>query len=163
CVHASVQTGTINNPRSFDVRVDVASAAILAVEVKQKRVGDEEVLHLAATAAAGGIDKALYAALAAWIVVKTATHFMTGEWPVASITSTLFAWYMISLAVSAWLSFVLLRKKPGQRALRRLLLVAVAHAVGAIRFYEPGMLVLSILPLFALLPAWLLPVESTPD
>lgn len=105
----------------------------------------------------------LYAALGTWIVVKTTTHFMTGEWPLASIASTLFAWYMISLAVSAWMAFVLLRKKPGQRALRRLLLVALAHAVGAIRFYEPGMLVLAILPVFALLPAWLLPAESSPD
>lgn len=105
----------------------------------------------------------LYVALAIWIVVKTTTRFMTGEWPLASITSTVFAWYMISLATSAWLSFVLLRRKPGQRALRRLLLVALAHVVGAIRFYEPGMLVLSILPVFALLPAWLLPAESNPD
>jgi hypothetical protein len=64
CVHDEVETGAINNPRAFDVRVDVGETPILAVEVKQKPVGDEDVLHVAAAAAAAGIDKALYAALA---------------------------------------------------------------------------------------------------
>jgi hypothetical protein len=65
CIHDDVETGAINNPRAFDVRVDAGETAILAVEVKQKPVGDEEVLYLAAEAASAHVDKALYAALAA--------------------------------------------------------------------------------------------------
>lgn len=65
CVHEEVSTGAINNPRAFDVRVDSGGRPVLAAEVKQKPVHDEEVLHLAAAAAAAGIDKAMYAALAA--------------------------------------------------------------------------------------------------
>jgi hypothetical protein len=65
CVHDRVQTGSINNPRAFDVRADGANGAILAVEVKQKPVGAEQVLHLAEVASAHGFDKVLYAALAA--------------------------------------------------------------------------------------------------
>lgn len=65
CAHAEVQTSAINNPRAFDVRVDTEGTPILAVEVKQKPVGDQEVLYLAAEAQGAGIDKALYAALAA--------------------------------------------------------------------------------------------------
>ena len=42
-----------------------------------------------------------------------------------------------------------------------LLLVAVVHAIGAMRFHELGLVLLSILPLFALLPAWLIPVKSS--
>lgn len=63
CAYDQVETGAINNPRAFDVRADVDGVPVIAVEVKQKPVGDEEVLHLAAGASAAGIDKALYAAL----------------------------------------------------------------------------------------------------
>jgi hypothetical protein len=66
CVQPVVKTGAINNPRSFDVEVgDANGAAALAIEVKQKPVGAEQVLHLAEAAAVAGVDKALYAALAA--------------------------------------------------------------------------------------------------
>jgi len=64
CVSDEVQTGAINNPRAFDVRVDLDSSPILAIEVKQKPVGSDEILYLAASAQEAGIDKALYAALA---------------------------------------------------------------------------------------------------
>lgn len=64
CVHPAVQTGAINNPRAFDVRVDGDSgSAVLAIEVKQKPVTSEQVLYLAAEAANASVDKALYAAL----------------------------------------------------------------------------------------------------
>jgi SacI restriction endonuclease len=65
CVHEHVQTGAINNPRAFDVRVDSGESPLLAVEVKQKPVGEEQILYLAAEAADAGFDKALYAALGA--------------------------------------------------------------------------------------------------
>jgi hypothetical protein len=65
CVQPLVKTGAINNPRSFDVESQTADGPVLAIEVKQKPVGAEQVLHLAESAAAAGIDKALYAALAA--------------------------------------------------------------------------------------------------
>ena len=65
CVHDHVQTGAINNPRAFDVRVDSNGSPVLAIEVKQKAVTEEQALYLAGEASAAGIDKALYAALAA--------------------------------------------------------------------------------------------------
>lgn len=65
CVHEEVQTGAINNPRAFDVQVSNDRVPVVAVEVKQKPVAADQVLHLAAEAAHAGIDKALYAALAA--------------------------------------------------------------------------------------------------
>ncbi len=65
CVHDHVQTGAINNPRAFDVRVDINGSAVLVIEVKQKGVSDDDVRYLAAAAAAAGVDKAIYAALAA--------------------------------------------------------------------------------------------------
>lgn len=100
----------------------------------------------------------LYAALAIWILADGAAGLVTGERPPpAGIPDLALLWRMVSFAVSAWLAFVLLRRNPVRNALRRVLLVGVVHAAGAVRFYEPGMVVLSILPLFALLPAWLLP------
>lgn len=71
-----------------------------------------------------------------------------------------FAWTMVSFAVSAWLAYVFLRRRPASRALRRLLLVAVVHALGAIRFFDWGLTLLAVLPIFALLPALLLSAQS---
>ncbi|HEX6929685.1 MAG TPA: hypothetical protein VF267_10565 [Gammaproteobacteria bacterium] len=71
--------------------------------------------------------------------------------------SVFFAWTAVSFGISAWLAFLLLRRRLSQRAMQRLLLVALVHAVGAFRFYEWGMLLLSVLPLFALAPALLFP------
>jgi hypothetical protein len=64
CVSDEVQAGAINNPRAFDVQVSRDGTPILAIEVKQKPVGADEVGHLADAAASAGIDKAVYAALA---------------------------------------------------------------------------------------------------
>lgn len=71
-----------------------------------------------------------------------------------------FLWTIVSFALSAWLAFLLLRRRIGRRLVQRLLLVAVVHAAGAIRFYDWGMLLLSILPLFAIAPLLLVPVSS---
>jgi hypothetical protein len=66
-------------------------------------------------------------------------------------------WALVSFALAAWLAYLLLRKRLGQAMLRRVFLVAVVHALGALRFYDWGMLLLSVLPLFALAPLLLLP------
>jgi hypothetical protein len=68
-----------------------------------------------------------------------------------------FLWTLVSFALGAWLAFLLLRRTLNQHAMRRVLLVAVVHAIGAMRFYDWGLLLLSILPLFAIVPALLLP------
>lgn len=68
-----------------------------------------------------------------------------------------FAWTLVSFLLGAWLAFVFLRRRAGPRMMQRILLVAVVHALGALRFYEWGLLLLSILPLFAIAPALLLP------
>ncbi|HEX7046349.1 MAG TPA: hypothetical protein VF275_02085 [Gammaproteobacteria bacterium] len=69
------------------------------------------------------------------------------------------AWTAVSFALGAWLAFLLLRRRLSQRALQRVMLVAVVHAVGAIRFYEWGLMLLSVLPLFALAPRLLLSAD----
>ncbi|HEX7030257.1 MAG TPA: hypothetical protein VF254_06650 [Gammaproteobacteria bacterium] len=69
------------------------------------------------------------------------------------------AWTAVSFAVGAWFAFLLLRRRLTRRALRRVLLVTAVHAVGAIRFYDLGMMLLSVLPLFALAPRLLLSAE----
>lgn len=74
-----------------------------------------------------------------------------------------FAWTVVSLALAAWLAFVLLRRRLTNRGLQRVLLVAVVHAVGAVRFYDWGLMLLSVLPLFALVPAVLLPPPNSRD
>ena len=100
----------------------------------------------------------LYVALAFWILERWLVQAVSGgEFTVASLD---FQWDLVSLAVSAWLAFALLRLKPGPRSMRRLLLVAVVHALGALRFHDLGLLLLAVLPVFALLAAWLLPAES---
>lgn len=73
--------------------------------------------------------------------------------------SVFLAWTAISFAIGTWLAFLLLRRRLTQRALRRVMLVAMVHAVGAIRFYEWGLMLLSVLPLFALAPRLLLPAD----
>lgn len=70
------------------------------------------------------------------------------------------AWTVLSFLIAVWLAFVLLRLRLSMRALRRILLLAAVHAVGAIRFYDWGLMLLSVLPLFALAPAVLLAVPA---
>lgn len=103
----------------------------------------------------------LYVAIAAWVLVDWLVIFLRSDAP-SVVYGTLQAWTAVSFAVSVWLAFSLLRRRPGPRALRRLLLVAVVHAIGAMRFYELGLVLLSILPLFALVPAWLIPAKPSP-
>lgn len=74
----------------------------------------------------------------------------------AGESSVFFLWTAVSLAISAWFAFLLLRRRLGRRSLRRVLLVTGVHVVGALRFYDWGMLLLSVLPLFALVPRLLL-------
>lgn len=74
--------------------------------------------------------------------------------------SLFLAWTAVSFAIGAWLAFLLLRRRLSRRALRRVLLVAVVHAVGALRFYDWGMMLLSVLPLFALAPRLLLSEDT---
>lgn len=103
----------------------------------------------------------LYAALATWLLVAWAAGMVTGTHTLPAGASDLgTAWMLVSFAVSVWLAFSLLRRPQNRSSLRRLLLVAIVHAVGAIRFYEGGLVILSLLPLFALVPAWLLPARN---
>lgn len=69
-------------------------------------------------------------------------------------------WTFVSLAISAWFAFLLLRRRLARRDLRRMLLVTAVHAFGALRFYDWGMMLLSVLPLFALAPRLLLPDDD---
>src|SRR5690606_15666911 len=69
-------------------------------------------------------------------------------------------WTAVSLAISAWFAFLLLRRRLARRDLRRMLLVTAVHAIGALRFYDWGMMLLSVLPLFALAPRLLLPDDD---
>lgn len=101
----------------------------------------------------------LYVAVASWTGVDLLLMFLRAGMPQTLTMQQ--AWLLLSFAVSAWLAFVLLRRRPGPRALRRVLLVAVVHAIGALRFHELGLVLLSILPLFALVPAWLIPAKPT--
>ena len=105
----------------------------------------------------------LYVAIAAWVLVDWLVAFLHGSAPQTIGYGTKQAWMAVSFAVSVWLAFSLLRRRPGPRALKRLLLVAAVHAIGAMRFHELGLVLLSILPLFALLPAWLIPAKSSHD
>ena len=98
-----------------------------------------------------------YAALAIWLAEEGFMGVVLGNEPLVPQMDVVTAWRLVSFAVAAWLSFNLLRRPTGQSALRRILVVASVHAIGAIRFHDLGMMVLSVLPLFALLPAWLLP------
>lgn len=68
-----------------------------------------------------------------------------------------FWWTIISFTVAAFLSFLLLRRRLSVRSLKRVLLIAAAHAAGAVRFHDVGLMVLSVLPLFALIPALMMP------
>lgn len=95
----------------------------------------------------------LYVALALVVIKELVVHWMHGL-PLGAVG---LSWYLVSLLVAAWMAFTLLRRRPGPRAMRRLLLVALVHAIGAFRFFEFGMVVLAVLPLFALLPALLFP------
>ncbi len=71
------------------------------------------------------------------------------------------AWTLLTFAISAWFAFLLLRRRLQRRALRRVLLVTLVHVFGAVRFYDGGMALLSMLPLFALVPALLFPRDET--
>lgn len=108
----------------------------------------------------------LYVALAFALLAHWAQHLVAGASFVDALAwmfsaqspERLFhAWTLISFAISAWLAFLLLRRRLTRRAMRRVLLVVLVHALGAIRFYDLGLMLLSVLPLFALLPAYLLP------
>lgn len=103
----------------------------------------------------------LYVAIAAWVLIDWLVMFLHGDATRAVGYGTEQAWMAVSFAVSVWLAYSLLRRRPGPRALRRLTLVAVVHAIGAVRFYDPGLVLLSILPLFALVPAWLIPAQPS--
>lgn len=63
-VHEDVRLSSVHNPTGLDVTVWAKEKLILGVEVKQKPVGEEAVLHLAEEAALRGVDKALFVALA---------------------------------------------------------------------------------------------------
>jgi SacI-like restriction endonuclease len=62
--HEDVRLAPINDPSSIDVSVWRESRMILAVEVKQKAVGESAALHLAEEASARGADKAMLVAIA---------------------------------------------------------------------------------------------------
>lgn len=66
------------------------------------------------------------------------------------------AWTAISFVLGVFLAFLLLRRRLTRRTLWRILLVTAAHAFGALRFYDLGLVLLSVLPLFAIAPRLLL-------
>lgn len=74
-----------------------------------------------------------------------------------------FAWTAVSFALSCWFAYLLLRRRLSNRAMQRVLVVAVIHAAGAVRFYDWGLLLLAVMPLFALVPAVLFPQQSSRD
>ncbi|HEX6927799.1 MAG TPA: hypothetical protein VF267_01020, partial [Gammaproteobacteria bacterium] len=70
-----------------------------------------------------------------------------------------YLWTALSFAIGAWFAFLLLRRRLDRRALWRVLLVTLVHAFGALRFYDWGLMLLSVLPLFAIAPRLLLSAE----
>lgn len=72
-----------------------------------------------------------------------------------------FSWTAVSFALSCWLAYVLLRWRLSNRGMQRMLVISVVHALGAVRFYDWGLLLLAIMPLFALVPAVLFPQSSS--
>lgn len=102
----------------------------------------------------------LFVALAFAVLAHWARHLAAGA-ALAEPSGRLFhAWTLVSFAVATWLAFLLLRRQLSQKSLRRVLFVAAVHAVGAFRFYDFGLVLLSVLPLFALLAATLLPANE---
>lgn len=110
----------------------------------------------------------LFAAVAIGTLKIWAAHLLRGLSPGIGVTdvvgamlggvnATFYWWTVVSFLLACFLGFILLRRHPDRRRLKRILLVAAAHAVGAIRFHDLGMTVLSVLPLFALVPALLMP------
>lgn len=71
------------------------------------------------------------------------------------------AWTAVSFALSCWLAYILLRRRLSNKAMQRVLLIAVVHAAGAVRFYDWGLLLLAVMPLFALIPAVLFPQQPS--
>lgn len=106
----------------------------------------------------------MFTALAFGVIKMWLTWFVAARSePAMEILATpgpdrvLVAWTVVSFIVSAGLAFLLLRRRLSPRTLKRVLLITAAHAAGAFRFYDWGMMLLAVLPLFALAPALLLP------
>lgn len=100
----------------------------------------------------------MYVALALGIVKLWLARLVAGG--ALSLSENVhLAWTLVSFAICAWLALLLLRRTLPPRALRRVLLVAAVHAAGALRFYDWGLVLLAVLPLFALAPAVLLATD----
>ena len=86
-----------------------------------------------------------------WLLRQLAPTDLAGRDPL------LLAWTAVTFAMAVTFAFLLLRRRLTHGMLRRVLFITLVHAVAGIRFYDFGMLLLSVMPLFALAPALLLP------